>query len=551
MARKNTNRYVEMHWSGRCEGDDIGMTSGDDTNGPLPPAVPGSLGETLWLNARHFGRALGVSSSERTLSHADLYRRGHRIAAGLAALGVTRDQRIAMLAMNCVEMLEIYAAAEISGIAIVPLNFRLSVAEHATILRDCAPTVLFFEDQYHALIAELRGGVGSLTHCIAIGTAPDWAIPFEAFVAGAAEAVAWPPFDPAALACILYTSGTTGAPKGCMHSHRGFRAVGALMTAKMGLTASDRGLVMMPLFHMGGKAVQLGLHWSGGEMIIQRGFDPLDVLQTIARERITVAHMAPTMIQTFLEHPDFDRFDLSSLRVIFYSAAPMPEPLLRRGLEKLGPVFIQSYGQTEITGTVLPARYHRLDGTEMDRRHLTSVGVPPRGVEVMIDGANRPSDAGEVLMRSPAAMTGYWNNPAATQETMRDGWIRTGDIGVLDEEGFLFLVDRKKDVIISGGENIYSREVENALYAHPEVSEVAVIGVPDAQWGEAVCAIIVREPGSSLDAATAIEHCRTQIAGYKRPRVVEFVDTLPRLASGKIDKKALRLTRATAEPSSH
>jgi len=517
-------------------------------DGALPPAVAGSLGETLRLNARHFGRSLGVSAPERTLSHADLYRRGHRIAAGLAALGVDRGQRIAMLAMNCVEMLEIYAAAEISGIAIVPLNFRLSPAEHAVILRDCRPVLLFFEDQYAEMIAGLRGGIDTLAHCIAIGSAPHWAIPFEDFVAGAAEAVDWPPFSDDALACILYTSGTTGTPKGCMHSHRGFRALGALMTAKMGLTASDRGLVTMPLFHMGGKAVQLGLHWSGGEMFIQRGFDPLAVLETIARERITVAHMAPTMIQTLLEHPDFDAFDLSSLRVIFYSAAPMPEPVLRRGLEKLGPVFIQSYGQTEITGTVLPARCHRLDGAEADRRHLTSVGVPPRGVEVRIDGAERAGEPGEVLMRSPAAMTGYWNNPAATRDTMRDGWVRTGDIGLLDEEGFLFLVDRKKDVIISGGENIYSREVENALYAHPEVSEAAVIGVADAQWGEAVCAIIVREPGSSLDAAAVIDHCRTLIAGYKRPRRVEFADALPKLPSGKIDKKALRRMRAAAGP---
>lgn len=502
----------------------------------LPPAVAGSLGETLRLNARHFGRAIGAGSAERTLSHADLYRRGHRVAAGLAGLGIGRDQRIAMLAMNCVEMLEIYAAAEISGIAIVPLNFRLSGAELAAILQDASPTLLFYEQQYAEMVADLRGDIPTLTHCIAIG--PD----FEALVASAPDSIDWPAFPEDALACILYTSGTTGVPKGCMHSHRGFRAVGALMTAKMGLTASDRGLVMMPLFHMGGKAVQLGLHWSGGEMLIQRGFDPLAVLETIARERITVTHMAPTMIQTLLEHPAIDRFDLSSLRVIFYSAAPMPEPVLRRGLEKLGPVFIQSYGQTEITGTVLPARCHRLDGTAMDRSHLTSVGIPPRGVEVRIEGTTRSGEAGEVLMRSPAAMSGYWNNPAATAETIRDGWVRTGDIGLLDAEGFLFLIDRKKDVIISGGENIYSREVENALYAHPDISEAAVIGVPDAQWGEAVCAIIVREPGSVLDAAAVIDHSRTLIAGYKRPRIVRFVEALPKLANGKIDKKALRQT---------
>jgi acyl-CoA synthetase (AMP-forming)/AMP-acid ligase II len=507
----------------------------------LPPAVPGTLGETLRLNALHFGKAMGAGSDERSLTHEELYRRGHRLAAGLQALGITRDQRIAMLAMNCVEMLEIYAAAEISGIPVVPLNFRLSAAEQAAVLRDCRPSVLFFEDQ---LAPTILGARHDIAHCIAIGDAPAWAHAYEPFIAGAAEAAEWATFADDALACVLYTSGTTGQPKGCMYTHRGFRSVGALMAAKMGLTASDRGLIMMPLFHMGGKAVQLGLHWSGGELFIQRGFDPLAVLQAIERERITVTHMAPTMIQTLLDHPQLDSFDLSSLRVIFYSAAPMPEPVLRKGLDRLGAIFIQSYGQTEITGTVLPARCHRLDGSEADRRHLTSVGIPPRGVDVrIVDDGGRPCATdcpGEVLMRSPAAMAGYWNNPEATRETLFEGWVRTGDIGLVDEQGFLFLVDRKKDVIISGGENIYSREVENALYAHPEVAEAAVIGLPDPQWGEAVCAVVVRVPGSALDAEAVIAHCRSLIAGYKRPRAVRFVDDLPKLANGKIDKKALR-----------
>ena len=519
--------------------------------GPLG-AVPGSLGETLLLNARHFGEGIAAASADRCVTHAELFRTGHRIAAGLADLGITRDQRTAMLAMNGAEMLEIYAASEISGIPIVPLNFRLSATELLPIVADSAPSVLFFETQYTPLVAGLRDARSGISHFVAIGDAPPWAASYERFLAGAPPAAPWPDIDPDALACILYTSGSTGTPKGCMHSHRGFRALAALMTAKMGLTASDRGLIMMPLFHMGGKAVQLGLHWCGADLFIQRSFEPQAVLETIARERITVTHMAPTMIQRLLDHPHILDFDLSSLRVIFYSAAPMPEPVLRRGLDILGPVFVQSYGQTEITGTVLPARSHRLEGSQADRGRLSSVGIPPRGVRVRIvdaDGADCPSGApGEILMRSPAAMTGYWKNPQATSETLQNGWVRTGDIGYLDEAGFLFLVDRKKDVIISGGENIYSREVENALYAHPDVSEAAVIGVPDAEWGEAVCAIIVREAGSTVDAAAIIAHCRTLIASYKRPRHVRFVNELPKMANGKIDKKALRRDRGDFVP---
>jgi acyl-CoA synthetase (AMP-forming)/AMP-acid ligase II len=197
-----------------------------------------------------------------------------------------------------------------------------------------------------------------------------------------------------------------------------------------------------------------------------------------------------------------------------------------------------------VTGTVLPARCHRLDGAVADRKHLSSVGVAPRGVEVMIldenDQACPTGVPGEIQIKSPASMIGYWNNSIATLETMHDGWIRTGDIGVKDEEGFVFLVDRKKDVIISGGENVYSREVENAIYTHPDIVEAAVIGVPDPTWGEAVCAVVVRRSGSNLDEPALIEHCRTHIASYKKPKSVRFVDQLPKLSSGKIDKKALR-----------
>jgi len=523
-----------------------------ETTEALPPTLPGTLGETLWLNARHFGSGIAAATDSRTVTHAELYRRGHRLAAGLSQLGIGRKQRIAVLAMNCAEMIEIYAASEISGIPIVPLNFRLSAAELRSIVADSAPDVLFFEDQYVAVAEALRTMERAPRHYVTIGDAPGWSMGFETLMAQSSPFARWPAVDAEELACILYTSGTTGAPKGCMHSHRSFRAVGELMAAKMGLTASDRGLIMMPLFHMGGKAVQLGLNWNGGDLFIHRTFDPRKILETIARDRITVIHMAPPMIQRLLDEPGIDTFDLSSLRFIFYSAAPMPEPVLRRGLEVFGPVFIQSYGQTEITGTVLPARSHRLEGSAEERSRLTSVGIPPRGVSVKVvdqDGSDCPvGRPGEVLMRSNAAMTGYWNNEPATAEVLRDGWVRTGDVGYLDDAGFLFLVDRKKDVIISGGENIYSREVENALYAHPDVAEVAVIGLPDAEWGEAVCAIIVRTPGSRVDAEALTAHCRTLIAGYKRPRRIEFVDEIPKTPNGKIDKNALRGARKpTAE----
>ena len=509
-----------------------------------PVGAPGTLAETLWLNARHFGARTAVATAIGTLTHADLFRRGHRLAAALGDAGIGRSDRVAMLSMNRTEMAEIYAATELSGIPVVPLNFRLSAAEQIRILEDSRPALVFFEERYADLVAEIRPRLPADLQWVCIGTATDWAEDYETFAARAQPFRNWSAFEPASLACILYTSGTTGEPKGVMHTHAGFRALGSLMTLKMGLTASDRGLIMMPLFHMGGKSVQLGVHWSGGTLFVHDRFDPAHIAETIARERITMVHMAPTMIQALLDEPGLSRRDLSSLRVVFYSAAPMAEPVLRRGLDLLGPVFVQSYGQTEGSGTVLPAACHLPDGSPEDRRRLVSVGVPPRGVDIRVvrdTGAPcAPGEPGEVLLQTPCAMAGYWNNPAATADALQDGWLRTGDVGYRDEAGFLFLVDRKKDVIISGGENIYTREVENVLLAHAGVADAAVIGVPHEKWGEAVCAVIVPQAGARLSAVDIEAHCRSLIASYKRPQVVHFTDDMPRLASGKVDKKVLR-----------
>jgi acyl-CoA synthetase (AMP-forming)/AMP-acid ligase II len=287
-------------------------------------------------------------------------------------------------------------------------------------------------------------------------------------------------------------------------------------------------------------------------VVVQNGFDPAAVVSAIAAERITVTHMAPSMIQTLLDSPAIDGADLSSLRMIVYAAAPMPLPVLKHGLARIGPVFQQQFGQTEGVGTTLLTHQHRPDGSARDLEILASVGQASPRVGVRIvddDGGDLPTGAvGEILLTSPGTMRGYWNNTAATLETLRDGWVHTGDIGRLDHEGFLYLVDRKKDMIISGGENIYSREVEEAIVLHDAVSEVAVIGVPDATWGEAVMAIVVLRPGRALDADTLIAHCRAQIASYKKPRHVLFVPEIAKLPSGKIDKVRLRSLYGAGPP---
>jgi acyl-CoA synthetase (AMP-forming)/AMP-acid ligase II len=311
-----------------------------------------------------------------------------------------------------------------------------------------------------------------------------------------------------------------------------------------GNAPDDRTLLMMPFFHIGAKAMQNAQHQLGGTVYIQRGFNADAVLRCVAAAKITTTHMAPIMVQMLLEAPNLGSYDITSLRTIVYGAAPMPIPVLRRGLQLLGSVFIQTYGQTESLGTALARHDHRPDGDDKERARLQSVGRPYMDVllRILDDDGNDCSRgaAGEIALRSNAQFRGYWNNSAATLETLQDGWVRTGDIGRIDEQGLVYLVDRKKDMIISGGENIYSREVEDAILQHAAVLECAVIGIPDAKWGESVCAVIVLREGLAANENQIIEHCKSLIASYKKPRRVMFVDNIQKLPSGKVSKVELR-----------
>jgi acyl-CoA synthetase (AMP-forming)/AMP-acid ligase II len=279
-------------------------------------------------------------------------------------------------------------------------------------------------------------------------------------------------------------------------------------------------------------------------MHILRAFDPQSILETVQRERITQLHLAPTLVQQVLDHPGQEAFDLSSLKTLNYAAAPMPFTVLQRALGRFGRIMINGFGQTEGSGSVLKKFYHRPDGDARDLKRLTSVGQATTGTRaVILDDHDREvpvGTIGEICFRAPTVMHGYWNNSVATQETLRNGWLHTGDVGYMDEEGFIYLADRKKDMIVSGGENVYSREVEEALMSHPAVQDAAVIGVPDARWGEAVLGIVVLKPGQAGDTEALVRHCRARIAGYKCPKRIEFVAELPRLPSGKISKVALR-----------
>ncbi|MBU3992885.1 MAG: AMP-binding protein [Alphaproteobacteria bacterium] len=495
-------------------------------------------------NERHRRDYPALIQNDRTVTHGEFAARSRQLASALNKAGCRKQDRVSMLSLNSIEQCLIYGAGELSGYITAPINFRLAGEEIVYQVNDCLPLVLFFQSGFTDLIGAIRDRLPSIRQFVCIGPAPDWATDFESFLAtGDPEGT---PFraDEDDVAYLVYTSGTTGKPKGCMLGHKTQMWTILAFAGDMGLSRMDRGMVVMPLFHIGAKDVQLAVQLQGGALVIADKFDPDDYLQLVQDQKVTVGHLAPTMIQTLLESSKVEALDLSSLRLVLYSAAAMPVTVLRRAIARFGQIFQQAYGLTESAGTSLHRLEHDPDGDEAVQRRLRSVGTPFIGVDLMIaDDAGRPlpiDTPGEILFRSPGNMLGYWNNTAASIDALRDGWFRTGDMGVLDEDGYCYIVDRKKDMINSGGENIYSREVEEALLTHAEISEVSVIGIDDPKWGEAVCAIVVTTAGSSLTEEAVVEHSRSQLASYKKPRKVVFVDSLPKLASGKVDKVALR-----------
>jgi acyl-CoA synthetase (AMP-forming)/AMP-acid ligase II len=503
------------------------------------------LGDVIKRNAQLQGDRLGLVFEDRRFSHREFASRVYRAANALLARGVRPQERVAMLARNSNEVLEVFGAGETTGFIVANLNHRLTVREIEDICLDAQPSVMVFEPDFAEAALAVRAKLPGIRLFICIGGTIGGAEDYEMMLQLA------PDTEPAVrasgddVAHLIYTSGSTGRPKGVMFQHKAMLDGALKITLEGGAMEPTKGLIVMPLFHIGARVQSLAFLSLGGVVVLHRTFDPEAVLATIQDEKITATHLAPVMIQRILEVKNRERFDTSSLHCVRYASAPMPVPLLRRAIEAFGPVFSQVYGMTECLGvTTLKPFEHKLQGTEREMRRLSSAGQASLGVDLRAardDGSDvAPGEIGEILIRSDAMMLGYWNNSIATIEAIRDGWLHTGDLGLIDDDGFLFILDRKKDMIISGGENIYSWEVEEALRHHPTVAEAAVIGVPDAQWGETVKACIVLRDGTKPAPDDLIEYCRTRIGSYKKPRSIDFMSALPRLSNGKVDKKALR-----------
>jgi long-chain acyl-CoA synthetase len=473
------------------------------------------------------------------ISYAEVNRRANQVAHGLLSLGVKPANRFALLSKNHWSFFELLFGAAKAGAVMVPVNVRLTVLEITWILADAKAEVLFYGPEFEVLIDQIREHAPALKHLIPLsetdGGYESWRNSYPTY-----KTEHQVKQDDICLQ--IYTSGTTGHPKGAQITHQNLISCGDSCIAAWGdWKPSDVSLIVMPLFHIGATAYAfIGLR-AGATLSILRDADPMLILQSIERDHITVALFVPALMLALVNLPPQDR-DLSSLRLIAYGTAPMPLELLRRSMKVFECGFVQLYGLTETTApiTYLPPEDHDPNGN----RRMRSCGLAAPGVEIrIVDEAGRVRGAGEVgeiICRTAQIMKGYWKQPSATMQSIRDGWLYTGDAGYMDDDGYLYIHDRIKDLIVSGGENVYPAEVENAIFGHPAVADVAVIGIPDERWGEAVKACVVLKAGQAVTADEIIDFARHRIAGFKTPRSVDFLSVLPRNSTGKVLKRELR-----------
>jgi acyl-CoA synthetase (AMP-forming)/AMP-acid ligase II len=509
-----------------------------------------TLGDIVTDNAVRFGDVPAYKLGSRMVTHAQLHDRAVQLVSAMAAAGVRRQDRVAVLSRNSVEFGEVMAATHLSGVIMATVNFRLSPDEVLDVLKRVSPSMVFCSDEFALVAAGLAPQLASPPLLVSIGgSGRTGMLDFEEFVGGGDGGRLPFAARPDDIACLLFTSGTTGASKCCILGQAELRRVAFTMNVEMRTGSSDRGLINMPMFHVGAMAIVAGLHARGGSVVLQQQFDAGEAVQLITDERITLLHLAPVMLRALLDEITDPR-GLDCLRTVIYSAAPMTVHTLRRALSVLPRTgFLNLYGQTEAIVSGLPRELHDADSPDAADA-LRSVGFPFPGVRVRIVGDDGrdvlPGEAGEIVVRSDSRFRGYWDDPVATLATLRDGWCHTGDVGRFDHRGLLYLVDRKKDVIITGGENVYSPEVEEVLGGCKGVAACAVVGAPDEKWGEAVCAVVVPTPGATLTLEAVQEFVRSSLAGYKVPRRLVVVSALPVLASGKVDKKRLRAEIAAA-----
>jgi fatty-acyl-CoA synthase len=482
-----------------------------------------------------------VHLGDAVLTARQLGQQVSRYAQAYAALGIQPGSGVAMLSPNRPEVLYATGAGMICGTRGTPLHPLGSLEDHAYVLRDAGIETLVFDPSLAGRAAALRDRVPGLARLLSFGPARV-SEDLTALAAGfEPRPLVAPAVDPEAVSALAYTGGTTGEPKGVMNTYRSSAAMAQIMLAEWQWPADLRHLICTPLSH-GGAAFVVPVLARGGSIVVLPKFDAGQVLQAIERYRITSLFLVPSMIYALLDHPAFPATDLSSLQTVFYGASPMSPTRLQEAIRKIGPVFFQFYGQTEAAQTVCVLRKEEHDVDDLARLATCGRPVPWLHVALLDDQGNvvPRGEPGEICVRGPLVMNGYWNKPQQTAEAFRHGWLHTGDIAREDDKGFYTVVDRKKDMIVSGGFNIFPREIEDVLATHPAVAASAAIGVPDPKWGEAVKAVIVLRDGARATEAELTALVKEHKGPHHAPKSVDFTDAIPLTPVGKPDKKALR-----------
>jgi long-chain acyl-CoA synthetase len=520
------------------------------------------LRDILAHNARNYPRRTALSSEHVVISHADLLDRVRRHAAALAALGVTRGDRVAILSQSTPSYVELLFAVTQLGGVLVPLNYLSVVREHRSILLDAKPRCLLFAEGFEDAISALRPDLPGAVEVFRIGHGGDG---YPGLSDGGRGEIPLPLAHVAVseqdIALQIYTSGTSGSPRGAMLSHANLLAACASAAQELGLSRNDIFLSCNPHPFMAGVGRLLRFLSLGASIVIRHEFDPEEILRAIERNRISHVLFTPTMMAQIMDLSSADRFNLATLRKVLYGGPFIPLDLLKRAIRFFGCDMVQLYGQVESAGvlTFLQPEEHSLDESAPYMRKLTSVGKEAIGVEVRVADEQgeelSPGQVGEVIARGKNIFPGYFGDPGFSAEVLRNGWLYTGDVASFDEEGYLYLLDRKRDTLMIGGISVYPREIENIIGEHPSVAEAAVVPLLDYALGEVPVAIVALKEGKQADADSLLEHCRMNMAPFKVPRAIEFTSSLPKNSAGKVLKAKLKetmvkgdITRRTPRP---
>ena len=509
----------------------------------------GTWADIIYRNGLLYPEYEAFVYGKERITFAQFNGRVNRVIHALHSMGVKKGDGIGVFSWNCLEYADVYGAAMKGGFIISPMNPRLQAGELEYLLNYSEIHTLFVGRELIEIVNPLRPRFPKVKNYISLETSAPGMISYHDLLLAHSEGEPDTEVKEDDPFLIFYTSGTTGTPRGALYAEGRNIENTRTKTIELGLEAGDKHIMILPLFHIGGYSHFWAFFYAGGSNVImqQRSFDPAATLQCIEEEKATDLHIVPTHLVAMLALPNVEHYDLSSLKRIWYAASPMPAELLKRGMEKFGAIFMQGYGQSESGPdiTFMSRKSHQvLNKSSEEQKVLTSCGQPSLGVHVRIvdenDNDMEPHTVGEIILQSKTMMLEYWRKPDETEKAIVKGWLRTGDMGFYDERGFIYIVDRKKDMIISGGENIYPREIEEVLYQHPAIAEASVIGIPDQVWVERVHALIVLKEGEQATEDEMIEFCKRRLARYKAPKSVEFVESLPKNPQGKILKRELR-----------